>query len=542
MHWADVIAKRLREAPEGAQHTIATGITPSGHIHVGNMREILTGDLVQRAAKDIGLNVRLIYIGDTIDPLRKVYPFLPESYSEHVGKPLCNIPCPCGNHSSYAEHFLEPFLQALEKLGVEHETKLSHEMYQDGQYTEGTHKVLSNIDTCRNIITTISKRELPKNWFPYNPICSNCGSITDTRPSSYSRPFVDYHCDKCGNDGQANIELGEGKLPWRIDWPARWDHLGVTCEPFGKDHAAAGGSYETGTELAKQIFDNEPPEPVVYEWIQLKGKGAMASSTGVVVTAEQMLKMTPPEVLRFLIAKYKPVKHIDFDPGLGLLNIIDDFDRYERVYYGSDEGFQTPEERRTYVLSLSDLDEVAKVREMLSFDESGDMVLDTSGLTAPVQIQYRHLVTLSQLTDDLEQLKVIIQRAEGLDIDSLDVHSRKVFDTRLDCVKFWIENSAPEGVVFSVRKEMTDELVSGLEDSEKDLISRLADILEPQEWTAENIHQSFYTVAEDAGVKSGAIFKAAYKSLLAKERGPRLGYFLSTLEKDFVIQRFRLQG
>ncbi|HIP58338.1 MAG TPA: hypothetical protein EYH00_03420, partial [Archaeoglobus profundus] len=40
IHWADVIADNLLK--RGNKHTIATGITPSGHIHIGNLREMLT--------------------------------------------------------------------------------------------------------------------------------------------------------------------------------------------------------------------------------------------------------------------------------------------------------------------------------------------------------------------------------------------------------------------------------------------------------------------------------------------------------------------
>jgi lysyl-tRNA synthetase class 1 len=125
MHWADVIANKLKKLGE---HIIATGITPSGPIHVGNMREVLTGDAVLRAMKNVGGNAKLLYVGDTFDQLRKVYPFLPREYEEYVGMPLSEIPCPCSSHKSYAEHFLLPLLDALDTLGVEHETLLTHEM------------------------------------------------------------------------------------------------------------------------------------------------------------------------------------------------------------------------------------------------------------------------------------------------------------------------------------------------------------------------------------------------------------------------------
>ena len=90
MHWADHTAQRLAE--RGDKHVIATGITPSGHIHVGNMREVLTGDMLRRACEDAGLDTELIYIADTADPLRKVYNFLDDSYQQYVGHQLATIP------------------------------------------------------------------------------------------------------------------------------------------------------------------------------------------------------------------------------------------------------------------------------------------------------------------------------------------------------------------------------------------------------------------------------------------------------------------
>ena len=102
MHWVDVESEKLVSFSQ--KHVIATGITPSGDIHVGNMREILTGEVISRGLKQKGLDAQLIYIGDTIDPLRKVYPFLDESYKEHVGKPLNEIPCP--NSKTIQKKFL----------------------------------------------------------------------------------------------------------------------------------------------------------------------------------------------------------------------------------------------------------------------------------------------------------------------------------------------------------------------------------------------------------------------------------------------------
>ena len=100
IHWADVIAEDVLN--KSGKHLVATGITPSGHIHIGNMREVVTADAAYRAFLDRGADARFIYIADNFDPLRKVYPFLPESYAEHVGKPISEVPCPCGECANYS--------------------------------------------------------------------------------------------------------------------------------------------------------------------------------------------------------------------------------------------------------------------------------------------------------------------------------------------------------------------------------------------------------------------------------------------------------
>ena len=86
VHWADVVAEKLVEKKD--KHVLATAITPSGPIHVGNLREVMTTEAIYRALKDRGIKAELIYIGDTFDPLRKLYPFLPSYYEKYVGMPL----------------------------------------------------------------------------------------------------------------------------------------------------------------------------------------------------------------------------------------------------------------------------------------------------------------------------------------------------------------------------------------------------------------------------------------------------------------------
>jgi lysyl-tRNA synthetase class 1 len=514
MHWVDVESKALLGFSKS--HVVATGITPSGDIHVGNMREILTGEALVRGLLDAEAEAELIYIGDTIDPLRKVYPFLDDSYKEHVGKPLSEIPCPCGSHVSYSEHFLTPFLEAAQTLGISANVKLSHEMYAQGLYAESSKKILDNRERIKDILQAVSKRDLPEDWFPYNPKCSECGRLTSTNVTGYEYPYVHYSCS-CGHEGKADLRKADGKLPWRVDWPARWWFLKVTCEPFGKDHAAAGGSYDTAKMIAKEIFEREAPHPVVYEWIQLKGKGAMSSSTGVVVSAAKMLKMTPPEVFRFFVLRNNPNKHLDFDPGLGILNLVDEYDQTEKNFFG--EGGEEKSERIEKI--EGDLGRTYELSQPFSIPDK-----------LPFQIPYRHLVSVVQIKDDFVSILEILKRTEVF--DTLEDWDADHLKQRVDCVKFWLDNFAPDRVKFSIAKESPKmELVP----EHRNYLEQLALKLSSEEWTPDGIHNAIYELAQAHNLKSKAAFQLVYRAILDEKFGPRLGYFLSTLDKDFVVNR-----
>jgi len=161
MHWADVIAEDLL-TEKNKKHVLATGITPSGPIHIGNMREVLTADAIYRALLDTGVDADLIYIADDFDHLRKVYPFLPMEYHKYIGMPISEIPCPCGKHKSYADHFLSFFIDSLNKLGIKPIVYHASGMYQNDMYNESIQTALENKDKIKKILQEISKRKLPR--------------------------------------------------------------------------------------------------------------------------------------------------------------------------------------------------------------------------------------------------------------------------------------------------------------------------------------------------------------------------------------------
>ena len=290
---------------------------------------------------------------------------------------------------------------------------------------------------------------------------------------------------------------GGGKLVWRIDWPARWMALGVTVEPFGKDHATRGGSYDTGTRVIREVFGGEPPFPIPYEWIRLRGRGDMSSSRGNVLSIGSVLEVVPPEVLRYLVIKERPQRTITFDPGLPLLKLADELDNAEA------EG----RDQRAVELSRA------------------------AGLQ-PLGVPYRHLVVVAQAARfDVAKVHQILERTGYTGLTDEAIAQRLVY------VRNWLERFAPEDLKFEVRSSLPHE-TAGLIERQRRFLAKLAEELHDG-MDAEEIHALIHRLGVEVGVSRPAeVFQAVYLALLGKTRGPRAGWFIALLGPSFCAARF----
>ena len=290
---------------------------------------------------------------------------------------------------------------------------------------------------------------------------------------------------------------GGGKLTWRVDWPARWAMLGVTVEPFGKDHATRGGSYDTGARIAREVFDYEPPLPVPYEWISLKGRGDMSSSKGNVLSIGQVLDLAPPEALRYLVMRERPQSTIAFDPGLPLLKLVDEVDD------------QTADGVDSRALALS---RAAGFR--------------------PVGVPFKHLVVAAQVAGfDVSRTMEVLARTgyRGLDPEAVS--------QRLGYARRWLDRHAPEDMKFEVKRELPVE-AAALSGDQKAFLARLALRLDDA-MDGEAVHLLIYDLAKEfPTAKPAELFQALYVALLGKSRGPRAGLFVAALGPGFCARRF----
>jgi lysyl-tRNA synthetase class 1 len=67
----------------------------------------------------------------------------------------------------------------------------------------------------------------------------------------------------------------------------------------------------------------------------------------------------------------------------------------------------------------------------------------------------------------------------------------------------------------------------------------LADDLSKKDYKPVELHNQIYEIAKNVGTEPQELFKAVYLALIGRESGPRVGNFISAIDREFVINRFR---
>ena len=477
--WAEKVAESLGAGP----HVVVSGISVSGNIHAGNLREVLVAEAVANALRARGEEVRFIFHADTIDPLRKIAPGIPQSYEEYIGHSLSHIPDPEGCHVSYAEHFLAPFEEALRQMDMDVEVLRSHDLYEQGVYTEVTREAIERTDDLRKILQDVTNRKMPEDWSPYLPRASS-GKLTGMRvlehvPEQTSVVFA----DEDGFEEAANYSEGEGKLGWRVELAARWKALGVTFEPFGKDHTSRGGSTDSADRMSREVFDYLVPGRYEYEWIGLKGRGDMSSSRGIVLLPKDLLEIMPPDAVRRIILGRDPARRFDMDLEGGFPRFMDEY-RAE---------------------------------------------------TGESYVPFAHLVTVAQTVgEDIEAAARMLRRG-GYD-DAASDTDRLARDLRF--ARNWAAEWAPESMRLGLLGlEESREAAAGLDDEQRAYLREVSEMLVP-EMDGEAVQDVLYSTAIGRGLKPKRAFAAVCRVLLGKGSGPKAGPFIAGLTLDQVNERF----
>jgi lysyl-tRNA synthetase class 1 len=532
--WADAVADEIEDNDPEEPIVIKGGVSPSGVPHLGHFNEILRGYFVAEALRrrPRGWEVRQVFTTDDRDRLRKLPRKLADlewnvvglgevdagALGRNLGKPYTDVPDPFGCCDSYGEHFTELLRRAAEAVGVPVDVVSNTDLYESGEFDDAVRHVLENRETASEVLADFQDN-VDDDYVPFFAQCGNCGNLVEAVTAvDLDAGTVEYVCEDvetggeviegCGHGGTATFR--EGKLPWRFEWPAQWLTLGVDFEPFGKDHAE--GSWPSGERVAREVFGFEPPVPMVYEWFTLDGD-ALSSSAGNIITVEEVLDILEVEVLRYFFTK-NPQKQRDFDVG-NVDRLVDDFDRFERVYNGESEAGET-ERRRA--------------------ERAYPMVVDEVPDDPPIRIPYTFAAVLG-MTDDRD-LRIAMARRSGHTPEDAPEAAIDAALERVERAHNWAVRTDNE---FNYR------LAEDLPDVEFDpgvaaALEDLADFVEAQDPDEETLQGEIYETARDADVPVGDLFGAGYRRFLEEKEGPRLGPFLAAMDTEFVVRRLRREA
>ncbi|MEX0621811.1 MAG: lysine--tRNA ligase [Candidatus Woykebacteria bacterium] len=507
MFWADKIAKEL--ASTGKPQLVDDAKTPSGRVHVGALRGVIIHDLVYKTLKEQSARARYTFIIDDLDPMDDLPVYLPaEKYKKYMGVPLKNIPSPEGE-GSYAEHYANEFIGVFNKLDAKPQILWNSKLYEEGTLNKQISLALDNAEKIQEIYEKVSGSRRPRDYIPFQPICENCGKIGTTVANGWDGRYVSYECQEkkvawaagCGHKGKVDPLAATGKLPWRVEWPAKWAALGVTVEGEGKDHASRGGSRDTANAIAEEIFSFPPPYDIPYEHFLFSGR-KMSSSKGVGASAADVAEIIPAELLRFLMVRPRPMQHIDFNPESEntIPKLFDDFDS-------------------------------ARDSQDLSLKRIWELSTASNSAKSHFVPRFSDLVNLVQMPNvDLEK------EAENKKGGKLTKEDKRALEERVVYVKIYLARFAPEEIKFSV-KEAIPAAADDLSESQKKLLDQVSKLLGKTS-DPDKFQNDIYQAGKDFGLSSRETFQAIYKSLLGKTSGPKAAWLILSLDKNFVKERF----
>ncbi|MHA1373349.1 MAG: lysine--tRNA ligase [Promethearchaeota archaeon] len=559
IHWLeDTVEKIMSRNP--LEITLSTGKTPSGHIHIGILREIIICDALGRIFNKKGKKVNFYLFLDDFDAAKRFPDYIDINFQrEHIGKPFALIPCPfkdCGCES-YARHFGNELISTFHGFGIKNEIIWTFALYKERRMQEKIKIALEKTDEIKEILKkyifpTLDDEkkerfaEMQKSWMPVMVLCEECdriqkkgedGSIKPNRVISFSidDDEVLYNCPACGHQGKISIYSGRLKLNWRVDWPAKWSLFTTSCEPAGKDHCVKGGSYDTGLEICQQIYNYQGPVKLSYEWLRL-GDQDMKTSKGIVFTPKRFQELADPEIYRMLILRTNPMKHISLRIE-ELSQYYNYYEKMEDIYYNIEEAESMQE--KDYLTYLYPLTKIENVPE-----------------TKPIRIPFNNMIFLSQVQNLLTKENLFNKALSWVDKEVAEITFEE-FDNLLTRTTNWIsevktiinkiETEKKKKYllnkigIFSIPVEINKSFIDKLNQNQISGLKLFRDfILKEENMNAEKIQNEIFSIAKQSlQINPKELFEAFYLVLLGKNSGPRLGSFISLLDKEWLQRRLK---
>jgi lysyl-tRNA synthetase class 1 len=552
----DAVRHHERTGAEGPV-TCSSGISPSGRVHLGNLREFLMPHFVAEELRRRGVPVRHLHVWDDYDRFRKVPPGVDPAFAEHIGRPLVAVPDPWGCHDSWSTHFKEPVLETFATLGAEVETISQAERYRAGVYRD---EVLRAVRHRAEIDAALERHRTKRvesdapadagdahaaqeaeamadsvalddegsdegesgvGYFPFKPYCRDCGRDTTT-VTAYDDATTDlaYTCSVCDYHGTTNLATqDEGKLVWKADWPMRWAFEHVDFEPAGMDHATPGSSFTVGHELVESVWDYPRPAWFGYGFVGFAGVQKMSSSAGGAPTAQDALRVLEPGILRWLYVRRQPRQAFDIDFGQEVVRLYDEWD----------------------ALARKAADPARRDVQVLAFERAASTVSAGTLPSPRVVVPFRMLASVADVTaGSPEQISRIVSHL-GHAHDSVDD-----LEPRLSRAVAWTAEFVPEADRTSVRSEPDLTAIEALSSQEREWLSLLLQGLQG-DLELDAVTALVYGVPKlarglaldekptnEVKADQKEFFRLLYHLLVDAERGPRLPTLIVALGTERV--------
>ena len=514
MTWIDEILGRCPQ-----QAMINDSKTPSGIAHVGSLRGVLIHDALFREARERGLEARFTYGCDDMDPVDEIPHGTGEHFREHLGKPLCRAPAPPGvAGDNMARAYFDEFTSTFGPLGVDAEFYFMSDVYRSGRLDETIDAYLRAASKVREIYLREAGSARPEEWLPFQPVCERCGRIGTTFAFNYDGETVAYECradlvewaEGCGAKGRTSPFGGSGKLPWKLEWAAKWKILPVTLEGAGKDHMGAGGSHRVASALAREVLGCGVPCAFSYEFFT-SGSAKMSSSKGIGLSASGLAATLPPELLRYLVLRTQPRRALDFAVDLPGMNRA--FAEYERLWRAVSEGSSEPKQRQLFEVSQA----VTRVEAppAPAYSPPFDSVVSV--------VQQPHLDLASHIAT--------------LGLAALAAPDLEWLDVKRAAAESWSQRFSETASRLTVIEDFMAE-VRKLSNQQRAFLAVAARILdEIEQWGSARIQGSLFDAARIVGIETSSAFEALYTAFFGWPEGPRAGAFLEFVGKQPACSR-----
>ncbi len=114
---------------------------------------------------------------------------------------------------------------------------------------------------------------------------------------------------------------------------------------------------------------------------------------------------------------------------------------------------------------------------------------------------------------------------------------RQELELRARYARIWLDRAASDDYKFTLQDILPD-AAKQLSSEQKTAIGKVvAYVQEHATLDGQELHTALHEIRKESGLSAGEFFGALYLAFLGKDHGPKAGWFLSVLDRDFVLTR-----